>query len=199
MLRSRSGTRHAPSSASRAIATGNRFATEPNSKCGERTIAWQAGRHAACGTAVGSRPQSGAGPARRWCRRSRRSWTARCRSCASCALCGTRSMAVSTEGLSRLSVGGAMLSRMASTEKIASTAPAAPSRCPMADLVDDMASLPAALPNRRSTARELDLVAHRRRGAVRVDVVDVARLRRRRASAPSACSGRRRRRPRPAP
>ena len=80
---------------------------------------------------------------------------------ASCALCGTRSMAVSTEGLSRLSVGGAMLSRMASTEKIASTAPAAPSRCPTADLVDDMASLPAALPNRRSTAAELDLVAHR--------------------------------------
>src|SRR5262245_37847501 len=33
-----------------------------------------------------------------------------------CASCGTRSMAVATEGLSRLSVGGAMLSRMASTE-----------------------------------------------------------------------------------
>ena len=61
-------------------------------------------------------------------------------------------MAVSTDGLSRLSVGGATLSRMASTEKMASTAPAAPSRCPIADLVDDMASLPAALPNSRSTA-----------------------------------------------
>jgi|SRR5581483_1119161 len=33
-----------------------------------------------------------------------------------CALCATRSMAVSTEGLSRLRVGGATLSRMASTE-----------------------------------------------------------------------------------
>src|SRR5262245_55834663 len=68
------------------------------------------------------------------------------------ASCGTRSMAVATEGLSRLSVGGATLSRIASTEKIASTAPAAPSRWPVADLVDDMASVPAALPNSRSTA-----------------------------------------------
>src|SRR6187200_3049286 len=45
-----------------------------------------------------------------------------------CALCGTRSMAVATEGLSRLSVGGARLSLIDSAEKIASTAPAAPSR-----------------------------------------------------------------------
>src|SRR5262249_16968858 len=45
-----------------------------------------------------------------------------------CALCGTKSRGVSTDGLSRLMVGGATLSRMASTEKIASTAPAAPSR-----------------------------------------------------------------------
>jgi hypothetical protein len=72
-------------------------------------------------------------------------------------------------------VGGATLSRMASSEKIASTAPAAPSRWPMADLVDDMASLPAALPISRSTAPQLDLVAQRRRGAVGVDVVDVGR------------------------
>src|SRR5215813_8335809 len=56
-----------------------------------------------------------------------------------CALCGTRSSGVSTDGLSRLMVGGATLSRMASTEKIASTAPAAPSRWPIDDLVDDIA------------------------------------------------------------
>src|SRR2546427_650891 len=40
--------------------------------------------------------------------------------------CGTRSIAVSTDGLSRLMVGGATPSRMARIEKIASTAPAAP-------------------------------------------------------------------------
>src|SRR5262245_23075509 len=67
-------------------------------------------------------------------------------------LCGTRSMAVATEGLSRLSVGGARLSLIASAEKIASTAPAAPSRWPIADLVEDIETFPAALPNRRSTA-----------------------------------------------
>src|SRR5580704_4845438 len=43
-------------------------------------------------------------------------------------LCGTRSIAVPTEGLSRLIVGGTMLSRIASKQKIDSTAPAAPSR-----------------------------------------------------------------------
>src|ERR1700732_5551192 len=43
-------------------------------------------------------------------------------------LCGTRSMAVATEGLSRLIVGGTMLSRIASKQKIDSTAPAAPSK-----------------------------------------------------------------------
>src|SRR3712207_6327817 len=68
------------------------------------------------------------------------------------AVLGTRSMAVSTDGLSRLIVGGTMPSRMASTEKIASTAPAAPSKCPTADLVDDMVSLAAALPTMRSMA-----------------------------------------------
>ena len=49
-------------------------------------------------------------------------------------------------------VGGAIWSRMASTVKAASTAPAAPSRWPIADLVEDMATLPAAWPSRRSTA-----------------------------------------------
>ena len=61
------------------------------------------------------------------------------------ATCGARSTAVSTEGLSRLSVGGAIPSRMARMEKIASTAPAAPSRWPMADLVEET--------GRRSTAQ----------------------------------------------
>src|SRR3984957_10530972 len=65
---------------------------------------------------------------------------------------GTRSIAVSTDGLSRLIVGGAMLSRIARIPKIASIAPAAPSRCPVQDLVEDMDTLEAALPSSRSTA-----------------------------------------------
>src|SRR5688572_17482783 len=68
------------------------------------------------------------------------------------ALCGTRSIAVATEGLSRLRVGGATPSRIARIEKIASTAPAAPSRCPVDDLVDDIEIFEAALPTSRSTA-----------------------------------------------
>src|ERR1700755_2228118 len=52
---------------------------------------------------------------------------------------GTRSIAVSTDGCSRLMVGGATLSRIARIEKIASIAPAAPSRCPVDDLVEDIA------------------------------------------------------------
>src|SRR5262249_20927769 len=66
--------------------------------------------------------------------------------------CGTRSIAVSTDGLSRLMVGGATPSRMARIEKIASTAPAAPNRCPIEDLVEDMHMRAAALPTRRCTA-----------------------------------------------
>src|SRR5437667_12851808 len=66
--------------------------------------------------------------------------------------CGTRSIGVSTDGLSKLMVGGATRSRMASTEKIASTAPAAPNRWPIDDLVDDIAIRPAALPTTRCTA-----------------------------------------------
>src|ERR1700681_876841 len=65
---------------------------------------------------------------------------------------GTRSIAVSTDGLSRLMVGGAMLSRIARMLKIASIAPAAPSRCPVDDLVDDIDTRDAALPSIRSTA-----------------------------------------------
>src|SRR3546814_8990196 len=49
---------------------------------------------------------------------------------------GVRSMSAQLgEGLSRLRVGGTTLSRIARIEKIASTAPAAPSRWPIADLV----------------------------------------------------------------
>src|SRR3546814_1637581 len=52
---------------------------------------------------------------------------------------GVRSMSAQLgEGLSRLRVGGTTLSRIARIEKIASTAPAAPSRWPIADLVDDI-------------------------------------------------------------
>src|ERR1700720_2208486 len=65
---------------------------------------------------------------------------------------GTRSIAVSTDGLSRLMVGGAILSRIARMLKIVSIAPAAPSRCPVDDLVDDIDTFEAALPTRRSTA-----------------------------------------------
>ena len=61
-------------------------------------------------------------------------------------------MTVVTSGLSRLMVGGTMPSRMASRQKIASTEPAAPSRWPMDDLVEDMAVFAAASPSRRSTA-----------------------------------------------
>src|SRR6476619_7661454 len=79
-------------------------------------------------------------------------------------------MAVATEGLSRLRVGGARLSLIDSAEKIASTAPAAPRRWPIADLVDDMETLPAALPNSRSTA------ASSISSPIGVDVVDVGWL-----------------------
>ena len=93
-----------------------------------------------------------------------------------CALCGTRSMAVSTEGLSRLSVGGAMLSRMASTEKIASTAPGRAQQMADRRLGGRHGELAGGVAEQPLDGGELDLVAHRRRGAVRVDVVDVARL-----------------------
>ena len=54
---------------------------------------------------------------------------------------GTRSMTLARLGSCRLRVGGATPSRIAMMEKMASTAPAAPSRCPIADLVDDMERL----------------------------------------------------------
>src|SRR5580704_10313122 len=68
------------------------------------------------------------------------------------AMIGTRSIGVSRSGFSRLMVGGTIWSRMARIEKIASIAPAAPRRWPVADLVDDIDTVAAALPSRRSTA-----------------------------------------------
>src|SRR3546814_2998118 len=66
---------------------------------------------------------------------------------------GVRSMSAQLgEGLSRLRVGGTTLSRIARIEKIASTAPAAPSRWPIADLVDDIDTFFTASPNNRRTA-----------------------------------------------
>ena len=53
---------------------------------------------------------------------------------------------------SALIVGGTIWSRMARMEKMASTAPAAPRRCPIDDFVEDIEILPAALPNSLSTA-----------------------------------------------
>jgi hypothetical protein len=68
------------------------------------------------------------------------------------ALSGARSISVSTEGSSRFSVGGATWSRIASTLKIASTAPAAPRRWPVALLVELMVTSPTWLPISRVTA-----------------------------------------------
>src|SRR5215467_3618936 len=68
------------------------------------------------------------------------------------ALCGTKSTNALTDGLSRLSVGGATRSRMARIEKIASTAPAAPNRWPIEDLVEDMEMQPASSPTSLCTA-----------------------------------------------
>src|SRR5215813_12559970 len=62
------------------------------------------------------------------------------------ARCGTKSTVALTEGLSRLSVGGATRSRIAKIEKMASTAPAAPSKWPIEDLVEDMEMQPASSP-----------------------------------------------------
>ena len=58
-------------------------------------------------------------------------------------------------------------------EKIASTAPAAPSRCPVADLVDDIATLFARVAEHQLDRLQLQVVAQRRRGAVRVHVLDL--------------------------
>ena len=78
----------------------------------------------------------------RWCRRSRTSSTAPRgpRAPWPCAARG-RCRRSPSDGLSRFKVGGTTWSRMARMQKIASTAPAAPSRWPIADLVEDIESL----------------------------------------------------------
>src|SRR5260370_8414513 len=65
-------------------------------------------------------------------------------------VCGTRSMAVSIDGLSRLMVGGAMLWRIARTLKIHPTAPPPPTRRPVDDLVDDIHTLQGPVPQSHS-------------------------------------------------
>ena len=62
--------------------------------------------------------------------------------------------------------------RSAPTVAIASTAPAAPSRCPIADLVDETGTSVAALAERQLQRLGLRAVVERRRGPVRVHVVD---------------------------
>src|SRR6476660_10085491 len=71
----------------------------------------------------------------------------------SLALCGTRSTPSQLSlGLSRLRVGGTIWSRIARMQKMLSTAPAPPSKWPMADLVELIETLAMALPNSRRTA-----------------------------------------------
>ena len=70
-----------------------------------------------------------------------------------------------------------MSSRMARIEKIASIAPAAPSRWPIADFVEDMATPFGPVADQPLDGAQFDLVAERRRGAVGIDVVDVVRRR----------------------
>src|SRR3546814_5593343 len=71
---------------------------------------------------------------------------------------GTRSTpAQFSLGLSRFSVGGTIWSRIANMQNMDSTAPAPPSKWPMADLVEDMERLPIASPNRRSEEHTSEL------------------------------------------
>ena len=94
-------------------------------------------------------------------------------------------------------VGGATWSRIASTENTASTPPAAPSRCPVIDLVELTASFLRVIAEAALDRDGLGDVAQRRRGAVRVDVVDVLGVRARalrsafamQRAAPSPSSG----------
>src|SRR6185312_1815857 len=68
------------------------------------------------------------------------------------AVFGTKSRSQPSPGSSRLMVGGSTLSRIASNVKIASTPPAAPSRWPVTDLVELIASFFAWSPNTRLAA-----------------------------------------------
>ena len=135
----------------------------------------QPGAARASSPALRAKPRPPSSPGWRWCRRSRSCCSARPSPRAACALCGTRSTpSVPSSGLSRLSVGGTIWSRIARMQKIASTAPAPPSRWPIADLVELIDTLPIALPNRLLDRAQLDRVGHGR-GAVGVDIVDVGR------------------------
>ena len=58
-------------------------------------------------------------------------------------------------------------------ENIASTAPAAPSRWPIEDLVDDIVVLAGRVAEQPLDRPQFDLVADRRRGAMGVDIVDL--------------------------
>ena len=92
------------------------------------------------------------------------------------AVCGTRSTpSVPSSGSSRLSVGGTIWSRMARMQKIASTAPAPPSRWPIADLVLAHRRAAEIVAEHALDRGQLDRVGHGR-GAVGVDIIDVARL-----------------------
>ena len=71
-------------------------------------------------------------------------------------------------------VGGAIWWWTASAVMPASRPPAAPSRCPVIDLVDETASVLRVLAEAALDGERLELVAVRRRGAVRVDVVDLS-------------------------
>src|SRR5204863_3794565 len=77
--------------------------------------------------------------------------TARTSRCLACH--GTRSTpSQPSDGLSRLSVGGTIWSRSARMQKIDSTAPAPPSRWPIADLVLDIDAPDRSSPNTRLAA-----------------------------------------------
>ena len=65
---------------------------------------------------------------------------------------------------------------MASAHAAPSTAPAAPIWCPVIDLVDETATVRRVVAEDLRDGRGLGRVVQRRRRAVRVDVVDLARL-----------------------
>ena len=68
------------------------------------------------------------------------------------------------------SVGGIMRARRARIVATASTAPAAPSRCPIADLVEEIGIARGVLAERGLQRDRLGAIVERRRGAVGVDV-----------------------------